>query len=88
MDNQRFETEFQQLTIPAHKASFGTTRFVLRSFLVYAVLVLPSSASVAAQTPPRSIHLELVRPAHSWQFLDAVGMRAGLLGWQDGRFEA
>src|ERR1700683_68219 len=31
--------------------------------------------------------LEISRPARSWQFLDAVGPRAGLLGKEDGTLE-
>ena len=88
MDDQRFETEFRRLTTPACKSSFKSRRFSLPNFLIYAVFLFLNFASVFAQTPPGSARLELVRPAHSWEFLDAVGMRAGLLGWQDGNLEA
>src|SRR5579872_7635942 len=32
--------------------------------------------------------LEISRPVRSWEFLDAVGPRAGLLGREDGTLEA
>ena len=88
MDDQRFEIELRQLKAPACKASFRSRRFALHSLLIYAVFALLNPASIVAQTPPGSSRLELVRPAHSWEFLDAVGMRAGLFGWQDGKLEA
>ena len=88
MDNQRFETEIRQFTALSRKSSFDWARFAVRSFFSCAAFLFLNSTSIIAQTPPRSDRLELVRPAHSWEFLDAVGTRAGLYGWQDGRFEA
>src|SRR5207245_2125627 len=39
-------------------------------------------------TPPiASAALELSRPVRPWEFVDAVGMRAGLLGRENGDFE-
>lgn len=83
-----FEAEFLQLKTRARKSSFSATCFALGNFLPCAGLLFLTSAYVVAQTPPRSGPLELIRPVHSWEFLDAVGMRAGLFGWQNGTFEA
>ncbi len=52
------------------------------------LFLLVTLATASAQVPAPVSDLELTRPAHSWEFLDAVGMRAGLFGTQDGRFEA
>ncbi|HVP49584.1 MAG TPA: hypothetical protein VMT56_00025, partial [Candidatus Bathyarchaeia archaeon] len=47
------------------------------------------AATAAAQTPCDITGvLTLTRAARDWQFLDAVGPHAGLLGHQDGTFEA
>ncbi|PYV45762.1 MAG: hypothetical protein DMG94_11645, partial [Acidobacteria bacterium] len=51
-------------------------------------LILLGLGAVHAQVPPQNNSLQLIRPAHTWEFLDAVGMSAGLFGAQDGRFEA
>jgi glycogen debranching enzyme len=50
--------------------------------LFFALLV----AGAPAQSP--GPQLELKQAARPWEFLDAVGMRAGLFGAQNGRFEA
>jgi len=47
------------------------------------------ASSLFAQSPcDSSGALTLTRPARNWQFLDAVGPHAGLLGREDGSFEA
>ncbi len=48
-----------------------------------------SAAPILAQSPcDTSGPLTLTRAARDWQFLDAVGPHAGLLGREDGSFEA
>jgi glycogen debranching enzyme len=85
MDNRRAETKYEQLGSVAWNLSFGARRFLLCTFLVVEFCLLLNLASAQAPLP---VHLELARPAHTWEFLDAVGMRAGLFGTQDGKFEA
>src|SRR5437899_8549387 len=53
------------------------------------VMLFVLSAGPAAAMPqgaPRE--LELTRPVRTWEFLSAVGTRAGLLGNEAGRMEA
>ena len=51
--------------------------------------VVLSASSLLAQSPcDNSGPLTLTRAARDWQFLDAVGPHAGLLGREDGSFEA
>ena len=51
--------------------------------------ILLFAASLFAQSPcDSSGPITLTRPARNWQFLDAVGPHAGLLGREDGSFEA
>jgi glycogen debranching enzyme len=58
-----------------------------RRLAVFAVVLL--SLSSLAQSPCDATGaLTLSRPARNWQFLDAVGPHAGLLGREDGSFEA
>ena len=57
-----------------------------KSALIFTVLF---AASLFAQSPcDASGPLTLTRPARNWQFLDAVGPHAGLLGREDGSLEA
>jgi GH15 family glucan-1,4-alpha-glucosidase len=48
----------------------------------------PSGHQAARSTEQRSRSLELSRAARPWEFLSAVGTRAGLLGNEAGRMEA
>jgi glycogen debranching enzyme len=55
--------------------------------LLFAIVLFAST--LLAQSPcDQSGALRLSRPARNWQFLDAVGPHAGLLGREDGIFEA
>jgi len=57
-----------------------------RILLLYIALL---TASLVAQSPcDNTGALTLSRSARNWQFLDAVGPHAGLLGREDGSFEA
>ena len=53
-----------------------------------AVLVLAPFAVLAQPGGEAARPLELSRPVRPWEFLSAVGMRAGLLGNESGRMEA
>ena len=63
-----------------------------------ALLVFVEAASAAGQKPAKKLDaanaqvppnsLELTRPVRPWEFLPAVGTRAGLLGNEAGRMEA
>jgi GH15 family glucan-1,4-alpha-glucosidase len=60
--------------------------------LICSIFASSQQAPVAApKTPPAKGHhvatLELSRPVRQWEFVDVVGMRAGLLGREDGNFE-
>jgi GH15 family glucan-1,4-alpha-glucosidase len=57
-------------------------------WLVIAALLVANLTTGSAQAPAAGNDLEIIRPVHTWEFADAVGMRAGLFGTQDGRFEA
>jgi len=58
----------------------------IQHFLLGVVLI---ATSLSAQLPcDASGALTLTRPARNWQFLDSVGPHAGLLGREDGSFEA
>jgi glycogen debranching enzyme len=60
---------------------------MLRTLAFLGVVVLASN--LFAQSPcDNSGPLTLTRAARNWQFLDAVGPHAGLLGREDGTFEA
>src|SRR5215470_12031316 len=52
-----------------------------------AVLAL-FAAAVPLPAQPAGTSLELSRPVRSWEFLPVVGTRAGLLGNENGHFEA
>src|SRR6202030_994089 len=54
----------------------------------FAVAAPPSGHQAARSTEQRSRSLELSRPVRPWEFLSAVGTRAGLLGDEAGRMEA
>jgi glycogen debranching enzyme len=56
--------------------------------LVVLAVVLWSLSSLAQSACDGTGALTLERPARNWQFLDAVGPHAGLLGREDGTFEA
>jgi glycogen debranching enzyme len=66
---------------------FSASRLGLRARR-YSLLcaLLAAAAALQAQTLPTS--LEISRAAHPWEFMDAVGPRAALLGDESGRFEA
>jgi glycogen debranching enzyme len=53
-----------------------------------ALLPLAAVAAPPSQAQERSRSLELSRPVRPWEFLSAVGTRAGLLGNESGRMEA
>jgi glycogen debranching enzyme len=53
-----------------------------------ALLLGSLSAPLSAQTPKPRATLEISRSARPWEFLSAVGKRAGLLGNESGRVEA
>jgi len=58
-------------------------------FKLVPVAVLLFASTLFAQSPCDSTGpLTLARAARNWQFLDAVGPHAGLLGREDGSFEA
>lgn len=60
-------------------------RFFTRLLLLCLITPLLGAAIAAAQTSPV---LELSRPVRPWEFLSAVGTRAGLFGNEAGQFEA
>src|SRR5690348_6647018 len=67
----------------------------LRSRLITAALLLLvfQPTFLQAQPPVSATKvsaraMEMTRPARTWEFLDAVGQRAGLLGNEGGTFEA
>lgn len=53
--------------------------------VAFAAIAVPLFAQ---QTAPPQTALELVRPARTWEFLDATGSRAGLFGKESGQLEA
>ncbi len=57
-----------------------------RSALIFAVML--TSSLFAQSSCDHSGSMTLTRAARDWQFLDAVGPHAGLLGREDGIFEA
>jgi glycogen debranching enzyme len=73
-------------------ASLHATKALFCSLLVLCVLpatayqALPPAAVQALATKP--VTLELSRAARPWEFLDAVGPRAGLFGSENGTMEA
>lgn len=56
--------------------------------LLFLLLAVSAVAQTPTPEPNRQPRLELSRPARPWEFMDAVGMRAGLFGNEGGRFEA
>ena len=63
-------------------------RFIRAIRAVFCLLALVLSARAQDREPVHIGHQELSRPARPWEFLDAVGKRAGLFGNEAGRFEA
>src|SRR5204862_1710173 len=57
-------------------------------FLCALLLLFPAMETAVAQACTRSTPIELSRPVRPWEFLDAVGPRAGLFGNEAGQFEA
>src|SRR5712675_556673 len=60
----------------------------IRCLLCLLFTYLLSSAVPAAPAQQHAHALELSRPVRTWEFLSAVGTRAGLLGNEAGRMEA
>jgi glycogen debranching enzyme len=65
------------------RAAYPRRWLSLASFVVALTVIL--NATALAQNPPAP--LELTRPLRTWEFLPAVGMRAGLFGNEAGVFE-
>ena len=63
------------------RASNHRRWLLLASILVQLIL----AGATLAQSSSRT--MELSRPVHTWEFLPAVGMRAGLFGNERGQFE-
>jgi glycogen debranching enzyme len=66
---------------------------IAKRFSLILLVVFLASWSLLAQEKPGNCGgaggaLTLVRTAENWQFLDAVGPHSGLLGREDGNFEA
>jgi len=57
-------------------------------FLTYASCSAASTAQNSARAVPPQKKLEISRAARPWEFLAAVGKRAGLFGNESGRVEA
>src|SRR5258707_1282232 len=58
------------------------------TFIPWLAVAAPSGHQAAHSTEQRYHSLELTRPVRPWEFLSAVGTRAGLLGNEAGRMEA
>src|SRR5258708_698868 len=63
-------------------------QFFFTAFLFGWLLAPQSAAQEVAPTDSRAKELELSRPVRPWEFLAAVGRRAGLFGNESGRVEA
>src|ERR1700751_3380407 len=70
------------------------TRLMIVRILVFVFILLPCASAVAfarprpAQAGAGWKKLEISRTARPWEFLAAVGKRAGLLGNESGKVEA
>src|SRR5207248_5351786 len=69
----------RSLQRPHHKMKFATARLLC----IFALFL-----SLASQAQTGAPILLIERPVHAWEFLDAVGMRAGVFGAENGRLEA
>src|ERR1700732_225652 len=65
---------------------FPSRRICCLLCLLFALLIPPALSATPAEEHAHS--LELSRPVRTWEFLSAVGTRAGLLGNEAGRMEA
>src|SRR6266853_2673494 len=65
-----------------------TLRSAVTALLLATGLLGGAAARKPAQNFPAERKLEISRPARPWEFLSAVGKRAGLLGNESGRVEA
>ncbi|MGB7613621.1 MAG: hypothetical protein WBL56_13780, partial [Candidatus Acidiferrum sp.] len=80
------------------KDNMGKRVFIRGAFLCTALMVLLGATYARRQEPAKEQEatsaevpvksLELTRAVRPWEFLPAVGMRAGLLGNEAGRMEA
>src|SRR5208282_3963704 len=61
---------------------------IAASLLAFFVVVPIASRLTPARAKEPARSLELSRPVRTWEFLSAVGTRAGLFGNESGRFEA
>ena len=68
-----------------HRTSSSSNR-LFKVVLLTAILLAGSSP--LAKADQQEHPLELSRPVRSWEFLSALGMRAGLFGKEAGQFEA
>jgi len=75
---------FRQVT-RMHRTSSSSNRLFV---VVLLTAVLLAGSSPLAKSDQREHSLELSRPVRSWEFLSALGMRAGLFGKEAGQFEA
>ncbi|HKD13064.1 MAG TPA: hypothetical protein VKE71_00835, partial [Candidatus Angelobacter sp.] len=60
----------------------------LVSVLLLTLVSFSGTASAQSPAPRSAENLELKRPIRSWEFVDATGSRAALLGTETGRLEA
>lgn len=85
-------------TVINKKDNMGKRVFIRGAFLCTALMVLLGATYARRQEPAKEQEatsaevpvksLELTRAVRPWEFLPAVGMRAGLLGNEAGRMEA
>ena len=68
------------------RATYRRSCFPFWFALPLTLMVMNFPSVLWAQEPPHS--LEISRPVRPWEFLDATGSRAALLGNEAGRFEA
>jgi glycogen debranching enzyme len=71
-----------------HRFFSKSLRASLGLFLIFASCSAAPAAQNSARAVPPQKRLEISRAARPWEFLAAVGKRAGLLGNESGRVEA
>jgi glycogen debranching enzyme len=72
--------------VTSHFASRACRCRFLQSLFLFASIIAVSFS--VAETQTSQPNLDLSRTVRSWEFLPVVGQRAGLLGAENGRFEA
>src|SRR5438105_809447 len=83
----RMRIDCNQCRAASPRLSRNRRRLKLGSVLASIVFILTAAAAIAQTEAPPVPQLEISRPARPWEFVCAVGPKAGLFGNEGGTIE-